>query len=155
MQITEDSAARALIATRILNAPRELVYQMFTDPGHIDKWYGPKGCTTQTSVMDVEIGGKWIYTMNMPNGNSFDAFHIFTEIIDGKRLVFDSARSESDPDEQWFTTEVDLKDADGGTEISITMSYKSDAMFEQAKQYGAMRGYTAAIEKMVEYISTL
>lgn len=155
MQITEDESNRAMIASRRIKAPKSLVYELFTSQEHIDKWYGPKGCQTDTSHMDVREGGVWKYTMNMPNGKSFDAYQIYTEVVKDEKLVFDSAKDENTPDEQRFLTQIDFKEVGDETEITITMSYRTDEMFAQAKQYGAMQGYTSAVEKLVEYITTL
>lgn len=155
MQVTMDEDNRAMIASRIIKAPRELVYELFTSKKHIDNWYGPQGCQTETSQMDVREGGMWKYKMSMPNGSSFDAFQTYTEVVKGEKLVFESAQDENAPEEQWFTTQIDFKEVGDETELTITMSYKTDEMFAQAKQYRAMQGYSSAFEKLDEYITKL
>lgn len=155
MQVSVDDDNRAMIASRKIKAPKSLVYKLFTSREHIDNWYGPKGCQTETSHMDVREGGIWKYTMNMPNGSSFDAYQIYTEVVKDVKLVFDSAKDENTPEEQRFVTQIDFKEVGDETEITITMSYRSDEMFAQAKQYGAINGYISALEKLVEYITNL
>jgi len=155
MEVLTDEDNRAMIASRIIKAPRSLVYKLFTEKEYIDAWYGPQGCKTETSAMDVREGGIWTYKMNMPNGSSFDAFQIFTEVVKDKKLVFDSATDENTPEEKRFVTQIDFKDHGEDTELTITMSYRSDEMFEQAKQYGAMQAYGSAFDKLAEYITTV
>ena len=81
-----DEDNRAMIASRVFKAPRSLVYQLFTSLEHIDNWYGPEGCQTVTSHLDLRQGGIWKYTMNLPNGSSFESHNIYAEIVnDDKR----------------------------------------------------------------------
>ena len=50
-------AERALIITRVFDAPRELVWKAFTDPKRMNEWWGPKGFTVEHSKMDLRVGG--------------------------------------------------------------------------------------------------
>jgi uncharacterized protein YndB with AHSA1/START domain len=60
---SSNTADREIVMTRVFNAPRELVFQAFIDPKHIDHWYGPRGFITETSDMNVKAGGAWHYVM--------------------------------------------------------------------------------------------
>jgi hypothetical protein len=65
MNMTRTSVQdRELIATRVFDAPRETVYRTWTDPGHLSKWWGPKGFTITTHMIDVRTGGVWRYMMH-------------------------------------------------------------------------------------------
>lgn len=61
-----ESASRALIITHIFDAPRELVFEAFTDPKHLMKWWGPHGCTVTACETDPRNGGAWCITMRSP-----------------------------------------------------------------------------------------
>lgn len=58
--------------TRILNAPRERVWQVWTDPQHITKWWGPKDFTAPHVKTDFRVGGTYLYAMHGPAGSDFD-----------------------------------------------------------------------------------
>jgi uncharacterized protein YndB with AHSA1/START domain len=48
---------REIVATRVFDAPRGLVFKLWTDPHYIGQWWGPKGFTTTTYSMDLRAGG--------------------------------------------------------------------------------------------------
>ena len=55
------SAPNEIVLTRIVNAPRPRVWQMFTQPEHIQHWWGPNGFTNTIFEMEVRVGGLWRY----------------------------------------------------------------------------------------------
>ena len=59
---------REIASTRVFAAPRELVWKAWTDPKHIEQWWGPIGFTTTTKEFDLRPGGKWLHTMHGPDG---------------------------------------------------------------------------------------
>ncbi|HEY8127204.1 MAG TPA: SRPBCC family protein, partial [Hyphomicrobium sp.] len=62
---------REIIITRLLNAPRALVFAAFKDPDHITNWWGPNGFSTTTYEMDFRPGGLWLFTMHGPDGTDY------------------------------------------------------------------------------------
>ncbi|MDY6960371.1 MAG: SRPBCC domain-containing protein, partial [Pseudomonadota bacterium] len=56
----------SLTVDRLIAAPRELVFKMLTEAGHLDQWWGPDGFKTETHEMDFKVGGMWRYTMHGP-----------------------------------------------------------------------------------------
>ncbi len=55
-----------ITSSRIVNAPRELVFMAWTDPQHLQNWWGPKGFTNTFHEFDLAPGGRWKYTMHGP-----------------------------------------------------------------------------------------
>ena len=80
---------REIVATRIFDAPRELVFQMWTDPKHIGNWWGPKGFTTTIHEMDVRPGGVWRFIMHGPDGRDYQNKIVYLETAKPERLVYD------------------------------------------------------------------
>ena len=64
-QPAESIANREIKSTRLIKAPRDLVWQMWTDPKHIAQWWGPKGFTNTIHQMDVRPGGVWDFIMHV------------------------------------------------------------------------------------------
>ena len=64
----EAIAARELLITRLINAPKELVWEVWTLPRHIEHWWGPNGFTNTINKMDVRMGGEWEFIMHGPDG---------------------------------------------------------------------------------------
>jgi uncharacterized protein YndB with AHSA1/START domain len=57
---------RELVITRIFDAPRELVFEAFTDPARLMNWWGPHGCTVLSCEADLRAGGTWCISMRTP-----------------------------------------------------------------------------------------
>jgi len=81
---------RILTLKRSLSAPIKLVWEAWTQPEHIAKWWGPKGMKVKVEEHNFSVGGAWKYTMEMPDGNVFVTEGAYTEIVALER-IFSSA----------------------------------------------------------------
>jgi hypothetical protein len=69
MPENEKTISNDFVISRVLNAPRDLVWQCFTDPARMKQWWGPKGVKIMKSDMDLRVGGTYHYGMQTPDGN--------------------------------------------------------------------------------------
>lgn len=76
------------VITRVLNAPRELVWKVWTEAGRLKHWWGPKGFIVHTCKIDLSPGGVFHYGMRTPDGTNMWGKFIYREIVPPKRLVF-------------------------------------------------------------------
>jgi len=83
------SPEKELTITRVLNAPIELVWKVWTDPDHIKNWWGPNGFTNTIFGMDLKPGGVWEFIMHGPDGKDYKNKSIFKEIIKHKQIVYE------------------------------------------------------------------
>lgn len=88
--------AERMVVTRVFDAPRELVWEAWTDPKYVTKWWGPKGFTTPFCRMDFRVGGKFLYCMRAPDGQEFWNGGEYHEIIPYEKIV--SSMYFADPD---------------------------------------------------------
>jgi uncharacterized protein YndB with AHSA1/START domain len=86
--IDMESDPRAIIATRVFDAPRELVFAAWSDPAHLAHWWGPNGFTTTTSSFDMRPGGVWRFVMHGPDGRDFQNRITYEEIVSPLRIVY-------------------------------------------------------------------
>jgi len=98
MAITTKSAP--FVISRVLDAPRELVWKCFTDPEHMKQWWGPKGFKVLATKMDLRVGGTYLYGMSSPDGSPMWGKFVYREIVPPERLDFINSFS----DEQGGTT---------------------------------------------------
>jgi uncharacterized protein YndB with AHSA1/START domain len=82
------------VISRVLNAPRNLVWKAFTDPERMQQWWGPKGFTVMVSKMDLRPGGTYHYGMKAPDGTPMWGKFVFREIVPPERMVFVSSFSD-------------------------------------------------------------
>jgi uncharacterized protein YndB with AHSA1/START domain len=85
---------RELVTSRLVEAPRERVFQAFSDPAQLAQWWGPKGFTNTFHEFDLRPGGRWRFVMHGPGGTSFPNESVFVEVAPPARVVF---RHESSP----------------------------------------------------------
>lgn len=88
---SRSSEPHELVVHRVFDAPRALVYAMWTDVEHLARWFGPKGCTLEGCELDLRVGGTFLYCMRFPNGLAHWAKLVFREIVPGERLSFVAA----------------------------------------------------------------
>src|SRR4051794_12623895 len=80
---------REIVATRVFDAPRELVFKAWTDPEHLAQWWGPTGFTNTFHEFDLRPGGVWRFVMHGPDGVDYKNENVFVEIVKPERIVFD------------------------------------------------------------------
>jgi len=85
---TYNTTDREITVSRILNAPIELVWEVWTNPNHIKNWWGPDGFTNTITQMEVTPGGKWNLVMHGPDGTDYDNESIFTEVEWHKKIAY-------------------------------------------------------------------
>ena len=139
-----------LVLTRTFNAPRELVFKVWTDPKHLAQWWGPHGFTTKIREMDVRPGGAWRYAMRGPDGNDYPFDGVYLDVKEPERLVFDGTIHGSSEQRVW--TEVTFADREGKTEVTVRQLY----LFEsEITRTGARIGWTQQLDRLEEFLANL
>jgi len=85
------SPERALALTRVFDAPRDLVFEAWTDPKRMAQWWGPKDFTNPVCELDVRVGGAILIHMRAPDGIVYSMSGTYREVVAPERLVFTSA----------------------------------------------------------------
>lgn len=150
--MASDTSDRELLITRLLNAPREKVFQVWTDPNHIAQWWGPKGFTTTIHEMDVRPGGLWRYIMHGPDGVDYGNRIAYTEVVPPERLVYWHGEDEDDDPNRFHVT-VRFEDQGGKTNLSMRLILASASALEEAKKYGAVEGGNSTMDCLEEYLA--
>jgi uncharacterized protein YndB with AHSA1/START domain len=145
---------REIVATRVLDAPRELVFEAWTDPKHVSHWWGPRGFTTTTTEMDVRPGGVWRFVMHGPGGVDYPNKIVFLEVVRPERLVYKHA-GEGEAEDVKFHTTATFADQGGKTRLTLRMVFETAAERDNvAERYGAVEGGQQTLERLGEYLAT-
>jgi len=150
---TEDTSDREVIFTRIFDAPRELVWEAFTDPKQVVKWWGPNGFTTTNQEMDVRPGGIWRHTMHGPDGTDYYNKCKFLEVAKPERIVY--VQSGGKEDDSGMPCEVTWTFEAQGAKTKLTgrMVFPSAATLEHvAKTYGVIEGGKQTLERLAGHL---
>jgi uncharacterized protein YndB with AHSA1/START domain len=91
------TADREIVISRVIDAPRELVFEAFTEVRHLSRWWGPEGSTTTTRAFEFRVGGAWDFVMHGPDGTDFQEWIAWTEITPPERIALLHGESRDDP----------------------------------------------------------
>jgi len=138
---------RELLLTRLLDAPIELVWEVWTEPEHIAKWWGPDGFTNSISKMDVNPGGEWDLIMHGPDGTDYKNKSVFKEIVKHKKIVYEHVSGPR------FLATIEFEAKGDKTFLKWHMLFQSKEEFIQTvKTFKADEGLKQNIEKLNTYI---
>ncbi|WP_435353301.1 SRPBCC domain-containing protein [Emticicia sp. SJ17W-69] len=142
-----DTSDREISVSRLMNAPIELVWEVWTNPEHIKKWWGPTGFTNTIDKMEVKPEGIWEFVMHGPDGVDYKNKSIFKEIDKPNRIVFEHITGPKFLTTVTFTAEGDK------TFIHWHMLFESKEQFEQVvKTFKADEGLKQNVDKLSHYL---
>lgn len=152
----QKSSDRELVLTRVINAPREKVYQAWTQPELLKQWFTPRPWTTPIVETDVRPGGASLFVMRGPDGNEFPNRGVYLEVVPNERLVFTDAYTEAwEPAEKPFMTVVlTFEDAGAGqTKYTARARHWTVADREAHEKMGFHPGWNKATDQLAELLS--
>lgn len=141
---------REIVITRLVNAPRELVWQVCTEPEHIVHWWGPNGFTNTIKQMEVKPGGVWLFTMHGPDGTDYKNKIEYREVVKPERLSY----LHSDPDSSnHFEASITFEEKEGKTLVTLTTVFPTVEDRDFAiREIGAIEGGTQTLSKLEQYV---
>ena len=150
-----------IVISRVLHAPRELVWEAWTNPKHVENWWGPRGFTNTTNRHEFRVGGYWEHTMHGPDGTNYPNKAKFLEIVAPERITFLLGGGSDLEDEErrgatfratWTFEVVDAE----RTRLTGRMVFPSkEARDRVVRDYGAIEGGKQTLERASEYVAVL
>jgi len=147
---TDAAAERELLLTRVLDAPRVLVFKALTEPEHLVRWWGPQGFTLPSCEMDLCPGGAFRFLMRSAEGTEHRLQGIYREVVPPERLVFTWAwvDSECGAGPETLVT-LTLEEHGAGTLLTL-----HQAVFESVTARDAhAEGWTECLERLAAYLA--
>jgi uncharacterized protein YndB with AHSA1/START domain len=140
-----------LYITRIYDAPVKMVWDAWTDPKQVAKWWGPRGFTLTTKSKDVRTGGSWVYTMHGPDGVDYPSKTIFLEVEKYSRLVYDHGGNDDRP--PMFRVTVQFTETAGKTKMEMTMALPTAEAAAETKKFIKKAGGDSTWDRLAEHLS--
>lgn len=143
---------REVVFTRLLEAPRELVWQAWSDLKHLHRWFGPAGFTTTTHEFAFVPGGTWRFVMHGPDGTDYPNVIVFREIDPPSRLAYDNG---------WdlpgapldFHAVVTFTAEGKGTRLAIHFTFaNAEAMRTAVERYGVIEGGVQTLDRIAAWV---
>lgn len=150
---------RTLVITRTLNAPRALVWKMFSDPYHLAQWWGPSGYTNRVEKLDFRTGGSWLHVMIGPDGREYPTDNVILEVTEPERIVYRNAPADpkmfGDNPPPAFTKTLTFTEADGRTTLTLVCTFDTEAHREAVIRRGFIAGTNESYDKLEAHLQTL
>ncbi|MEZ4233318.1 MAG: SRPBCC family protein [Polyangiaceae bacterium] len=146
---------REIVITRVLDAPRELVFQAWTDPKHIVRWFGPSGFTVTTQEIDIRVGGRWCFQFQAPDGTLYDNRMVFLEVKRPERLVFDHGHDRDEDPERFRVIVTFDAQSNGKTVLTLRQLHPTKELRDQKVGSGAVEYGFQTLDKLAAHLSEL
>ena len=152
--VINETTNRELSITRLLNAPPELVWEVWTKPEHITNWWGPVGFSTTTHEMNIKPGGVWRFMMHGPDGKRYPNKIVFIEVVKPELLVYKHSGEDHTEDVRFHVT-VTFERQGNKTKLTMRSLFESPEELERViREYGAKEGMQQTINRLEEYVES-
>lgn len=153
--MTAIQSDRELVFSRLLKAPRELVFDVWTQPEHLAQWWGPNGFSLTTKEMDVKPGGTWRFIMHGPDGRDYKNKIVFTEVRKPELLAYRQT-GEDDTEDIRFEVTITFDKQGDQTRLTMRSLFATPAELQHVvREYGAAEGAIQHLSRLEEYVARI
>jgi uncharacterized protein YndB with AHSA1/START domain len=150
----EATADREVVISRIVDAPRELVFEVFTEVRHLSRWWGPEGFTTTTRSFEFRVGGQWDFVMHGPDGTDYQEWISWTEIVPPEGIALLHGESRDDP--HAFESILTFTPDGAATRVEMRTVFPTKELRDQAvEKYHAIEGGRQTLSKLDAYVTEI
>jgi uncharacterized protein YndB with AHSA1/START domain len=144
---------REIVLSRVIDAPRSVVYAAWTDPDQIQEWFGPEGMVVETKEIDLNPGGVWRFDMVAPDGTRYDNRMVFLR-VEAPALIEVEHGSDQENDPGRFRMLVTFDEqSDGKTVLTLRQMHPSKERREWAIGFGAVEYGGQTLEKLALHVA--
>jgi uncharacterized protein YndB with AHSA1/START domain len=152
---TSDTSNREIVISRVLEAPRERVWEAMTDPKQLDAWWGPTGFRNITQEIAIKPGGIWRHTMIGPDGAEYLNVTKFEEVVKPERLVYVNGGGRKGGPGTSFRATWMLNALGEKTELTMRLVFKTPEDRDLVvREFGAVEGGKQTLGRLAEHVAT-
>lgn len=150
--IESTTADREIVISRLIDAPREIVFEAFTEVRHLSQWWGPEGFTTTTRAFEFRVGGAWDFVMHGPDGTDYQEWITWQEIEAPGRIALLHGESANDPNS--FESVLSFESNADQTRIEMrTVFATAEQKDEAVQKYHAIEGGQQTLNNLAAYVT--
>ena len=149
MENLNEINTRVLTLKRTFNVPRKLVWEAWTKPEHLAQWWGPKGMKIEVVQHEFKVGGKWKYTMPMPDGSQFISEGVYSEIIKPEKIV---TSANFIPMTEGVTLHVLFEEDGDKTIFTFSVIHPTEEYCKAQEKMGFYNGWGSAFDRLEKYL---
>ncbi len=148
------TAGREIVIARVIGAPRELVFEAFTEVRHLSRWWGPEGFTTTTRAFEFRVDGEWDFVMRGPDGTEYQEWISWTEITPPERIALRHGEFRGDPDA--FESVLTFTPDGTATRLEMRTVFPTKELHDEAvEKYHVIEGGRQTLDKLAVYVSEI
>jgi len=148
------TADREIVISRVIDAPRELVFEAFTEVRHLSQWWGPDGFSTTTQSYEFRVGGEWDFVMHGPDGTDYSEWISWTEIAPPDRIALVHGESRADPNA--FESVLTFAPDGATTRIEMHTVFPTKELRDEAvEKYHAIEGGQQTLSHLAAYVTEM
>jgi uncharacterized protein YndB with AHSA1/START domain len=148
------TADREIVISRVIGAPRELVFEAFTEVRHLSRWWGPEGFITTTRAFEFRVGGEWDFVMRGPDGTDYPEWISWTEIAPPQRIALRHGESRGDPNT--FESVLTFEPDGAATRIEMRTVFPTKELRDEVvEKYHAIEGGRQTLSKLAAYVTEI
>ena len=140
----------SIYITRVYDAPVQAVWDAWTDPEQVAKWWGPRGFTLTTHNKDLRSGGVWHYTMHGPDGTDYPNKTLYHEVVACKKLVYDHGGNDDRP--PLFQVTVEFSEVQGKTLMEMSSTCPTPEAAAMMSKFIKEAGGNSTWDRLAEYL---
>lgn len=139
---------KEIIGIKTFDAPRELVWDAWTDPKHVAIWWGPNGFTNTIHEMSVKPGGIWRFIMHGPDGVDYPNRIEFIEVVKPEKLVYDHG---DDSNPKQFHVTVLFEEEGSKTKLTMRSRFPSEEAIKNVADF-ALDGLRETLGRLENFL---
>ena len=148
------TADREIVISRIISAPRDVVFEAFTEVRHLSRWWGPEGFTTTTRAFEFRVGGEWVFVMHGPDGTDYQEWIAWTEIAPPERIALLHGEFRGDPNA--FQSVLTFGPEGAATRLEMRTLFPTKALCDEAiEKYHAIEGGQQTLSHLADYVAKM
>ncbi|ATL86782.1 ATPase [Streptomyces malaysiensis subsp. malaysiensis] len=148
------SPDREIVISRTISAPRELVFEAYTQVRHLSRWWGPEGFSTTTRSFEFRVGGIWDFVMHGPDGTDYQEWITWREIVPPERIALLHGESRDDPNA--FESVLAFEPVGDETRIVMRTVFPTKELRDEAvEKYHAIEGGEQTLGNLAAYVAEL
>lgn len=148
------TADREIVISRVIDAPRELVFEAFTEVRHLSRWWGPEGFTTTTRAFEFRVGGVWDFVMHGPDGTDYQEWISWTEIVPPERIALLHGERRGDPNA--FASVLTFAADGAATRVEMRTVFPTKEMRDElVEKYHVIEGGQQTLGKLAAYVTEI
>lgn len=144
-------AKRTLTLKKTFDTPIELVWEAWTQPEHIARWWGPNGMPIQIVEHNFKVGGKWKYVMTMPNGSDFISNGVYSEIVRFEKII---TSANFIPMTEGVEIRALFEKNGKKTNFTFSVVHPTEEYCRQQEKMGFYNGWGSALDRLNGYLQT-